>query len=105
MVARSKNRELEPPPMATTNARAVEILRVWAAPDGPQQVTLRTCWEEAGVWGLMLVDVARHAAQAYEREGRDPRQVLERIRQAFDAEWAFPTDAPKDLTDDPGGMA
>ncbi len=48
----------------------------------------------------MLVDVARHAAQAYEGEGRDPKAVLERIRELFNAEWASPTDDPKDLTDD-----
>ena len=44
------------------------------------------------------VDVARHAARAYEREGRDRTEVLARIRALFDAEWASPPGAPKDLT-------
>jgi hypothetical protein len=47
----------------------------------------------------MLVDVARHAANAYEREGRDRKEVLARIRQFFEAEWASPTDKANDVTD------
>ena len=37
-----QNAELVPPPIATANPQAVEILRVWAAPGMPQQLTLRT---------------------------------------------------------------
>ena len=40
----------------------------------------------------MLVDVARHAAQSYERDGRNGDEVLARIRAAFDAEWSTRTD-------------
>jgi hypothetical protein len=97
---RKDTRDLGRPPLAASNPEAVEILRVWAAPGSPQQLTLRTCWKDPGAWGLLLVDVARHAAQAYEREGRDPKAVLERIRELFNAEWSCPTDDPKDLTDD-----
>jgi hypothetical protein len=36
----------------------------------------------------LLVDLARHVAQAYAQgEGADPAQVLARIREGFDAEW------------------
>src|SRR3954463_4487967 len=88
MFGRARNRnELEPPPVALTDARAVEVLRVWAAPGSPQQLTLRTTWKDAGAWGLMLVDIARHAAKAYASEGQDPKVVLARIRELFDAEW------------------
>jgi hypothetical protein len=89
---------LELPQIAQNNPQAVEILRVWAVPGSPQQLTLRTTWKDAGAWGLLLVDVARHAAQAYAQEGQDPGVVLARIRQLFDAEWAAPTDEPKDIT-------
>jgi len=89
---------LEPPPIAQANANAVEVLRVWAAPGSPQQLTLRTTWQDAGAWGLMLVDIARHAAQAYANEGQDPEVVLARIRELFDAEWSQPTDALEDIT-------
>jgi hypothetical protein len=47
---------------------------------------LRTTWEDPAAWGLLLVDVARHATQAYARERNDPKQVIQHIRQLFDAE-------------------
>jgi hypothetical protein len=55
-------RELEVPPIANSNSQAMEVLRVWAAPGQPQQLTLRTTWKDAGAWGLLLADVARHSA-------------------------------------------
>lgn len=91
--------DLEPPPIASGNPNAVELLRVWSAPGDPAQLTLRTTWKDPGAWGLLLVDIARHAAQAYEREGRDGAEALSRIRELFDAEWSSPTDVPEDLTD------
>jgi len=39
----------------------------------------------------MLVDIAKHAANAYANEGADPESVLAQIRAAFDAEWSSPT--------------
>ncbi len=97
---RKQTQDLDPPPIATSNPEAIEILRVWAAPGEPQQLTLRTCWKEPGAWGLLLVDIARHAAQAYEREGHDESEAIECIRELFDAEWSSPTDDPQNLTDD-----
>ena len=91
---------LEVPPLAGKNPAAVEILRVWAAPGLPQQLTLRTTWSDPGAWGLLLVDVARHAVQAYEAEGRDPAQTLARIQELWNAEWSSPTDDPLDITED-----
>jgi hypothetical protein len=88
---------LEPPPIAHTDPRAIEVLRVWAAPGSPQQLALRTTWKDAGAWGLMLVDVARHAAKAYASEGHDPKVVLARIREMFDLEWENPSDEPKTI--------
>ena len=93
------SRDLDRPPIAATNPAAIEILPAWAAPGSPQQLTLRTGWRDPAAWGLLLVDVARHAALAYEREGRDPTEVLKRIRQFFHAQWASSTDDPRDLTD------
>ena len=90
-------KQLPPPPIADIEQEAVEVLRVWAAPGKPQQLTLRVTWKDAGAWGLMLVDIARHAAKAYAKEGQDPAVVLTRIREMFDAEWSVPTDEPSDL--------
>ena len=95
---KSNPNALSAPPIAETNPKAVEVLRVWAEPGNPQQLTLRTTWEDPAAWGLMLVDIARHAAKAYAKEGQDPQAVLTRIREMFDAEWSAPTDEPKDIT-------
>jgi hypothetical protein len=93
----SADRTLDPPPMADS-PDAMEVLRIWASPGNPQQVTLRTTWQDPGAWGLVLVDVARHVARAYAREGRDEQETLDRIRDLFDAEWEDPTERPQDVT-------
>ncbi len=92
--------ELDPPPIALENPEAIEILRVWAAPGSPQQLTLKTAWKDPAAWGILLVDIARHAAKAYGNEGIDPSETLKRIREGFDAEWSEFTDKPKNITDD-----
>lgn len=94
MFGQKVKRELEPPPVASKNEQRVEVLQVWAAPGQAQEVVLRTTWKDAGDWGLMLADVARHAANTYEAEGSDRAEALARIRQFFDAEFANPTDEP-----------
>ena len=94
---RQNSNSLETPPITNADSNAVEVLRVWAAPGQPQQLTLRTTWNDAGAWGLLLADVARHAANAYGNEGADPNVVLARIRELFDAEMSSPTDTPQQL--------
>src|SRR4029453_118898 len=71
---RANENSLAVPPVANENCDAVEVLRVWAVPGAPQQLTLRTPWKDPGAWGLLLLDVAHHAAQAYKAEGRDPKR-------------------------------
>ena len=85
--------------LGAEDEEAVEVLRVWAAPGSPQQMTINTCWKDPGAWGLMLADIARHAARAYEHQGQDQDEALGRILQLFNTEWSLPTDAPEDLTD------
>jgi hypothetical protein len=95
----STQNTLEPPPIAHARSSAVELLRVWAAPGAPQQLTLRTGWKDPGAWGVMLVDIARQAAQAYATQGQDPQVALARIRELFDAEWSQPADSQKPTRD------
>lgn len=90
---RRKREELEPPPMAG-DPGALEILRVWAAPGKPQQLALLTSWKDPGAWGLLMADIARHAAEAYASEGHDRAEALQRIHEIFEAEWNSPTDDP-----------
>jgi hypothetical protein len=68
MFGKKSVQELEPPPIAKSNPQAVEVLRVWAVPGQPQQLTLKITGKDAGAWGLLLADVARHAAKAYGNE-------------------------------------
>jgi Domain of unknown function (DUF5076) len=88
-------RELPIPPAAETDEKAVELVRVWAA-HGAQHVTLATeIWQDPAAWGILLVDLAKHIANAYQQsEGRDFVSVLQRLREGFDAEWGHSTDEP-----------
>jgi Domain of unknown function (DUF5076) len=82
---------------------ALEIARIWTA-HGRQHVLIRTgIWDDPAAWGIMLVDFARHVANAYEADGRaDYFEVLAKIREMFDAEWDSPTDiATGQLSSDP----
>jgi Domain of unknown function (DUF5076) len=87
--------QLPVPPAAAGDARAIELLRVWAA-HGKQHVSLATnIWNDPAAWGVMLVDLARHIANAYQQtEEQDYASVLNRIREGFDAEWGTATDEP-----------
>ena len=88
----SRSQALDAPRLAAANPRSVEILRVWAAPDGPQDLTLRTNWNDPAAWGLLLVDIAQHASRAYAANGLDEKKVLARIKAGFDAEWSHSTE-------------
>jgi hypothetical protein len=85
--------ELDIPPQALSDIRAVEIARIWAA-GGNQVVAFRAeTWNEPANWGIMLVDFVKHIADAYARLGKGSRnEILSMIRLAFDAEWRAPTD-------------
>jgi hypothetical protein len=91
-----KMNSLSIPPAAEEDPNSIEIARIWAA-GGKQHVTMQTgLWKDPGAWGLMLVDLARHAANAYyQTEGRDRDEVLRRIKAGFDAEWEFATSDAK----------
>ena len=42
---------------------------------------------------MMLVDFAKHVANAYEQTGKGSREeILARIKRGFDTEWTNPTD-------------
>ena len=91
------------PPIATQDPKAFELVRVWAAAGG-QQISLRPdVWGDPAAWGILLVDLAKHVANAlYEQSGRDPRDTLRRSRAGFDAEWGHATDSPTGGFVEPG---
>ncbi len=83
--------ELETPPDARDKG-GHEVLRVFVV-DGGLSVSLRRSFDEAGVWGVLLADLARHAARIYALEaGVSEDEALESIKAMFDAEWSRPTD-------------
>jgi len=88
--------ELPIPQNVRSDKNAIEILRVWVS-NNAQQVSLSTdTWDDPAAWGIMLVDLARHIANAYEQtEKRNKIDTLARIKEGFDAEWYSPTDNPQ----------
>ncbi len=88
--------ELKPPPISKEKG-AREVLRVWGGPRLPQQFVVDPTWDDPGAWGLMLVDIAKHAARAYGSHGHSVEETLERIKTLFDAEWDSATDSPTEL--------
>jgi hypothetical protein len=89
------SKDLPIPHAAQSDTSATELLRVWAA-HGQQHVSLATnVWKDPAAWGIMLVDLAKHVASAYQQSsGEDYGEALKRIRQGFDAEWDTATDEP-----------
>jgi hypothetical protein len=85
--------ELDIPPIAASDPKGLELARIWAA-GGRQHVILRPdLWSDPTAWGLMLVDLARHVANAYEETGKGNREkVLAQNRHGFEIEWDHPTD-------------
>lgn len=86
-------RELSIPPNCLASESATEVARVWINADKRMETSLRTVFPDPMLWGMLLVDIARHVARAYEQDGTYTQgEVLSRIRTGFEAEWSNPTD-------------
>jgi hypothetical protein len=71
---------------------ATEVLRAFVI-DGGLSIAFQRAFEEPDIWGLLLVDIARHAARAYAHESEfSEEEALQRIIDMFEAEIARPTD-------------
>ena len=80
------------PPDVIGRADATEVLRAFVV-DGGLSIAFTRAFEEPDMWGLLLVDIARHAARAYARESDySEEEALERILEMFEAEINRPTD-------------
>jgi hypothetical protein len=79
--------ELAPPPAAAADAKSFEIARIWVADDA-QYVALRLdVWPDPAAWGVVLAELARHVAFAYQRrDGHDFEDALERLLVGFHSE-------------------
>ena len=87
--------DLPIPEGAVSASSASEVARVWVA-DGQMYVSLNpNVWDDPAAWGILLVDLARHVANAYSQTTeQDAHAVLSRVREGLDAEWESPTDYP-----------
>jgi hypothetical protein len=80
------------PPDVMDREDATEVLRAFVI-DGGLSIAFQRAFEEPDMWGLLLVDIARHAARAYARESDYTEEdALGRIVEMFEAEIARPTD-------------
>jgi Domain of unknown function (DUF5076) len=80
------------PPDVMGREDATEVLRAFVL-DGGLSIAFTRAFEEPDMWGLMLVDIARHAARAYARESEySEEEAMDRIVDMFEAEIARPTD-------------
>lgn len=80
------------PPDALTNDKAVEILRAFVV-DGGLSISFTRAFDDPAMWGMALVDIARHVARAFEKEGvMSADDALTAITQMFAAELAEVTD-------------
>ena len=81
-----------PIPAGAFSGNSAEILRAWIV-DGGLQVSLQRGFDNPSTWGILMADVARHAARIYEAEGvMSEAEALTAIKSMFDAEWNNMTD-------------
>jgi hypothetical protein len=87
--------QLTIPDAARKDPESQEVARIWVA-NNAQHVTLQVgAWKDPFAWGILLADLARHLANAYEKsEGLNIDETVRRIRRGFDAELNSPTDTP-----------
>ncbi len=97
----TRKEELAIPPAAQKARKAIELLRVWAA-NGKQHVTLAAdVWDDPAAWGIMLVDLAKHVANAYaQKQEITYADALARIKEGLDSEWNDATDEPTGQIED-----
>src|SRR3954462_13444952 len=79
------------PPDVMGRDDAIEVLRAFVI-DGGLSIAFQRAFEDPEMWGLLLVDIARHCARAYAREAEySEAEAPSRIVAIFEAEIASPT--------------
>jgi hypothetical protein len=89
-MADSRFEELSVPPDALERG-GIEILRA-SIVEGAVSVALRRSFDEPFTWGVLLIDLARHASRVYALEaGITEEEAFSAIRDGWEAELARPT--------------
>ena len=82
---------LDVPPDVTDNG-GHEVLRAFVS-DGAVSVAMRRSFDDPFVWGMLLVDLARHAARIYAAEADlSEAEAMARIVEGVQAELQTSTD-------------
>src|ERR1700719_4362849 len=80
------------PPDVMGREDGTEVLRAFVV-DGGLSIAFTRAFEEPDMRGLLLVDIARHAARAYAQESTyTEEEALARVVEMFESEIAQPTD-------------
>jgi hypothetical protein len=91
------------PPDAAASEDAVEVLRAFVV-DGGLSIAFTRAFDDPSMWGMMLVDIARHAARAFAKEGvMSEEEALKRIADMFASELADVTDIGRTFPRDKQG--
>lgn len=81
------------PPDAQADSQAYEVARVWSSGDRQVYVLDVAKYEEPAVWGMLAIDLMKHAARAYQQlDGRSKEETYKRILAGFMAEMQDPTE-------------
>lgn len=88
---------LPAPTVVADDPDAREVLRAWILGEGAAIVTLDPSFKDVAAWGILLVDIARHAARAHANDDGAASEHLARIRSALEAEWDSPTDEGREI--------
>ncbi len=81
------------PPDAVGREDAVEVLRAFVI-DGGLSIAFMRAFDDPAMWGMLLADIARHAARSFEQEGVvSAEQALVVIRDMLNAELDAVTDS------------
>ena len=76
------------PPDVIGRDDAIEVLRAFVL-DGGLSIAFTRAFDEPDMWGLLLVDIARHAARAYAQESSyTEAEALARVVEMFESEIA-----------------
>jgi len=88
------------PPDALANPEAVEVLRAFVV-DGGLSISFVRAFDDPSMWGMLLVDIARHAARAFEKEGAmSEEEALASITDMFMSELVEVTDPGRTTASD-----
>ena len=89
---------LNPPPMVRDQP-AHEVMRA-AVHNGEMHFALRRGFTDAGAWGVLLADAARHVARVYAHEKlMSEEDAIARIRAGFEAAISEPADTRSQTTE------